>query len=98
MERPASLSPTFVGSLAGLFVRLLHLPRPGRAMAGKACSSAGNRAWLRQRGIMVIIPVKDDRKKHCRNRGAPRACAAVFDAGWYTKPNTVETSKPAMLS
>ena len=43
--------------------------RPGRAMADKAYSSAANRAYLRKRGIQAVIPVKEDQKKHRRNRG-----------------------------
>ena len=43
--------------------------RPARALAGKAYSSAANRAYLRKRGITAVIPVKEDQKKHCRNRG-----------------------------
>jgi len=43
--------------------------RPGRAMADKAYSSAGNRAWLRQHHVQAVIPVKEDQKKHRRNRG-----------------------------
>jgi hypothetical protein len=43
--------------------------RPGRVMADKAYSSAANRAYLRKRGIQAVIPVKEDQKKHRRNRG-----------------------------
>jgi len=64
--------------------------RPGRAMADKAYSSAGNRGWLRQRGIKAVIPVKEDQKKHRRNRGRAGGRPPAFDAGWYTKRNTVE--------
>jgi transposase len=64
--------------------------RPGRAMADKAYSSAGNRAWLRQRGIKTVIPVKEDQKQHRRNRGRAGGRPPAFDAGWYTKRNTVE--------
>ena len=46
--------------------------RPGRAMADKAYSSRANRAWLRRHGIQAVIPVKEDQKKHRRDRG--RAC------------------------
>ncbi len=38
--------------------------RPGRAMAGKAYSSAACRSFLRRRGIAAVIPVKEDQKKH----------------------------------
>ena len=68
--------------------------RPGRAMADKAYSSAGNRAYLRQHRIKAVIPVKEDQKAHRRNRGRPGRRPPVFDDGWYKKRNTVETSKP----
>jgi transposase len=59
-------------------------------MADKAYSSAGNRAWLRQHHIQAVIPVKDDQKKHRRNRGRAGGRPPAFDAGWYKKRNTVE--------
>lgn len=64
--------------------------RPGRAMADKAYSSTGNRAWLRQRGIKAVIPVKEDQKKHRRNRGRSGGRPPAFDPGWYSKRSTVE--------
>jgi len=59
-------------------------------MADKACSSAGNRAWLRQHRIKAVIPVKEDQKAHRRNRGRSGGRPPGFDAGWYKKSNTVE--------
>jgi transposase len=59
-------------------------------MADKAYSSAGNRAWLRQHGISAVIPVKEDQKKHRRNRGRAGGRPPVFDAGCYKQRNTVE--------
>ena len=56
----------------------------------KACSAAGNRAYLRRRGITAVIPVKEDQKKHRRNRGRSGGRPPVFDAGWHKKRNTVE--------
>ncbi len=47
---------------------------PGAAMGDKACSSAANRAYLRNREIKNVIPAKEDQKKHRRVRG--RAGAA----------------------
>ena len=47
-------------------------PAPHPAWPGdgrKAYSSAANRAYLRKRGIQAVIPVKEDQKKHRRNRG-----------------------------
>ncbi len=64
--------------------------RPGRAMADKAYSSAGNRAYLRQHRIKAVIPVKEDQKAHRRNRGRSGGRPLVFDDGWYKKRNTVE--------
>ncbi len=64
--------------------------RPGRAMADKAYSSAGNRAYLRQHRIKAVIPVKEDQKAHRRNRGRAGGRPPVFDDGWYKKRNTVE--------
>jgi transposase len=64
--------------------------RPGRGMADKAYSCAGNRAWLRQHGISTVIPVKEDQKKHRRNRGRAGGRPPVFATGWYKKRNTVE--------
>jgi len=68
--------------------------RPGRAMADKAYSSRANRAWLRRHHITAVIPVKEDQKKHRRNRGRAGGRPPVFDPNWYKKRNTVETSKP----
>ena len=64
--------------------------RPGRAMAGKAYSSAANRAYLRRRGIQAVIPVKEDQKKHRRNRGSAGGRPPAFDAARYRERNTVE--------
>jgi transposase len=64
--------------------------RPGRAMADKAYSSAANRAYLRRRGIQAVIPVKEDQKKHRRNRGSAGGRPPAFDAARYRERNTVE--------
>ena len=64
--------------------------RPGRTMADKAYSSAENRAYLRKRGIQAVIPVKEDQKKHRRNRGRAGGRPPAFDAGRYKERNTVE--------
>ena len=55
--------------------------RPGRAMADKAYSSRANRTWLRRHQITAVIPVKEDQKKHRRDRGRARGRPPVFDAG-----------------
>ena len=58
-------------------------------MADKAYSSAANRAYLRKRGIKAVIPVKEDQKKHRRNRGRA-AAARPPSTGQYKDRNTVE--------
>src|SRR5215469_17975204 len=52
---------------------ILFRTRPGAAMAGKAYSSAANRAWLRKRGITAVIPVKEDRRRTAAPGDAPAA-------------------------
>jgi Transposase DDE domain len=52
-------------------------------MADKAYSSAANRAYLRKRGIQAVIPVKEDQKKHRRNRGRAGGRPPAFDAARY---------------
>ena len=37
-----------------------------------------------------MIPVKEDQKKHRRDRGRAGGRPPAFDVGWYTKRNTVE--------
>ena len=64
--------------------------RPGAAMGDKAYSSAANRAYLRKRGIKAVIPVKEDQKKHRRDRGSAGGRPPAFDAGRYKERNTVE--------
>jgi transposase len=64
--------------------------RPGRVMADKAYSSAANRAYLRRRSIQAVIPVKEDQKKHRRNRGSAGGRPPAFDAARYKERNTVE--------
>jgi transposase len=64
--------------------------RPGRAMADKAYSSRANRAWLRRHHITAVVPVKEDQKKHRRDRGRSGGRPPIFDPGWYKKRNTVE--------
>ena len=65
--------------------------RPGRAMAGKAYSSAASRAYLRRRGIKAVIPVKEDQKNHRRARGrsglATRSRSMIY--GTRPRPKAV---------
>jgi len=58
-------------------------------MADKAYSSAANRAYLRKRRIQAVMPVKEDQKKHRRNRGRAGGRPPGFDAGRYKERNTV---------
>jgi transposase len=64
--------------------------RPGAAMGDKAYSSAANRAYLRNRGIKAVIPVKKDQKKHRRARGRAGGRPPAFDRERYKERNTVE--------
>ena len=87
-------SPRFVPLMDAIRIRRRGLGRPrrrpGRAMADKAYSSRANRAWLRRHHITAVIPVKEDQKKHRRDRGRAGGRPPAFDAGWYKKRNTVE--------
>ena len=87
-------SPRFVPLMDAIRIRRRGLgrprQRPGRAMADKAYSSRANRAWLRRHGIQAVIPVKEDQKKHRRDRGRAGGRPPAFDASWYKKRNTVE--------
>ena len=51
---------------------------------------AANRAYLRRRGIQAVIPVKEDQKKHRRNRGSAGGRPPAFDAARYRERNTVK--------
>jgi transposase len=52
--------------------------------------TAANRSYLRRRGIQAVIPVKEDQKKHRRNRGSAGGRPPAFDAARYRERNTVE--------
>jgi transposase len=41
-------------------------------------------------GITAVIPIKEDEKKHRRNRGRAGGRPPAFVAGCYKEPNTVE--------
>src|SRR5215470_3127974 len=51
---------------------------------------AANRAYLRRRGIAVVIPVKEDQKNNRRARGRRGGRPPAFDATRYRDRNTVE--------
>ena len=63
--------------------------RPGRAMADKAYSSRQPRLAAGPRH-QAVIPVKEDQKKHRRDRGRAGGRPPVSTPGWYKKRNTVE--------
>ena len=72
--------------------RGLGRPRctPAAAAADKAYSSQANRRYLRRRGIRAVIPVKEDQKRHRRNRGSAGGRPPSYDAERYKDRNTVE--------
>jgi transposase len=64
--------------------------RPDAVRADKAYSSAGNRAYLRRRGIAAVIPVKQDQKAARRRRGSAGGRPPRFDSVGYRTRNCVE--------
>jgi transposase len=64
--------------------------RPGAALGDKAYTSAANRAYLHERGIKAVIPVKEDQKKHRRDHGSAGGRPSAFGAGRRKERNTVE--------
>jgi len=68
-------------------------------MADKAYSAAANRAWLRRHHITAVIPVKEDQKKHRRDRGRAgsdwtRAPTAVLFSA--DRPFPMSASRPTL--
>lgn len=53
--------------------------RPVRVRAGKACSSRGNRAYLRGRSIACTIPEPVDQISHRQRRCPAGGCPPAFD-------------------
>jgi len=64
--------------------------RPERLRADKAYSSRGNRALLRARGIVAVIPQPSDQIAHRRRRGARGGRPPAFDPVDYRGRNVVE--------
>jgi transposase len=64
--------------------------RPDRVLADKAYSSAGNRAYLRRRGITATIPVKADQHAHRKAKGSAGGRPPVFDREVYKQRHAVE--------
>jgi hypothetical protein len=79
----------------------LHVPRPGpvrprtrpdKALAAKAYSSRGNRALLRQRGIIAVIPEPADQSANRKRRGSHGGRRVSHDRDAYGGRNVVERS------
>lgn len=64
--------------------------RPGAAAADKAYSSKANRAYLRQRRIKGVIPVKADQAANRKRKGSHGGREYAFDSVLYKDRNTVE--------
>jgi len=87
-------SPQFTAVLDGISVPRLTggrpRTRPERVRADKAYSSAANRAWLRQRGIKVTIPVKADQAANRKKKGSDGGRPPAYDAEDYKARHAVE--------
>jgi hypothetical protein len=59
-------------------------------MADKAYSSQADRAHLRRRGIVAVIPIKSDQAANRRKKGSRGARPSSFDTEHYKERNTVE--------
>ena len=66
--------------------------RPDRAMADKAYSSKGIRAYLRERGIQCVIPEKEDQKANRKRKGSAGGRPVSYDKEAYKRRNVVERS------
>jgi transposase len=64
--------------------------RPGRVLADKAYSSRAHRSYLRQRGIVAVIPERADEIRKRKNRGRRGGRPPVFDPQAYQDRNSVE--------
>ena len=64
--------------------------RPNAVLADKAYSSKANRAYLRQRAIRCVIPVKTDQAAHRRARGSRGGRPPAFDRDAYRQRHAVE--------
>ena len=90
----ANDSPVFPALLAHLRVARLGpgrpQTRPDRLRADKAYPSRGNRALLRERGIVAVIPQPSDRIAHRQRRGSHGGRPPAFDPVDYRGRNVVE--------
>lgn len=66
--------------------------RPDKVMADKAYSSRANRALLRQRGIVAVIPEPSDQVGHRKRRGSKGGRPVSYDREAYRGRNVVERS------
>jgi transposase len=64
--------------------------RPRRVLADKAYTSAGNRQYLRRRGIKATIPSKADQDAHRRAKGSAGGRPPGFDTEIYRQRHAVE--------
>ena len=64
--------------------------RPDRLRADKAYSSRGNRALLRARGIVAVIPQPSDQIAHRKRRGTRGGRPPAFDPADYRGRNVAE--------
>lgn len=88
-------SPRFIPLIDSIRIRRpggvgRHRKRPVRVLADKAYSSKANRAYLRQRGIKAVIPIKKDQAAHRAKRGSRGGRPPAFDREAYKERNTVE--------
>jgi putative transposase len=61
-------------------------------IADKAYSSRGNRALLRRRGIVAVIPEPSDQAGHRKRRGSEGGRPVSYDPEAYRGRNAVERS------
>lgn len=66
--------------------------RPDRVIADKAYSSRGNRALLRKRSIVAVIPQPSDQIRHRERRGRNGGRPVSYDREAYRGRNVVERS------
>jgi transposase len=59
-------------------------------LAGKACGSRANRAYLRRRGIRCTIPEKADQVRNRKNKGRCGGRPPAFDPELYKARHAVE--------
>jgi len=92
----ANDSPVFPALLSQLRVARVGpgrpRTRPERLRADKAYSSRGNRALLRARGIVAVIPEPSDQIANRKRRGAAGGRRPAFDPVDYRARNVIKRS------